>query len=228
MAGVPPRIDALAFDLDGTLIDTAPDICAALNAALVAQGLAAVALSAVRGWIGDGPDQLIERALAQQGIEMQPALHQALREGFDGATLATPMQRGGVFEGLEALLVGWQARLPMVVVTNKPTPLSRRVLEAAGLLHYFRAVFGADRPDLRKPGPALLQAAAAHLKVVPARLLMVGDSGNDLRCADAAGCPAVWVAWGYGRRDAPAGMEVLCADSPADLATHIELGRHCR
>ena len=217
------RIEAVAFDLDGTLIDTAPDIADALNHGLLAEGLAAVAPRDARAWIGDGPDMLIQRALDHLGVPATAPRRAALRAHFEAATLATPMARGAVFDGMTTLLEAWCGRAPMVVVTNKPTRLSERVLEAAGVRRYFDAVHGADHPEQRKPAPYLLEAAAAGLGVATAQLLMVGDSGNDLRCARAAGCPAVWVAWGYGAFAPPEGMDVQRVESPAELGATIRI-----
>ncbi len=203
---------AIAFDLDGTLIDTAPDIGAALNHALHAQGLPAVTFEHARAWIGDGPDRLIERALDHLNVTPSATRRDQMRAAFDAATLAAPLEHGRVFGGIAALLSRWAGVRPMAVVTNKPTALSRRVLDAAGLLGFFDGVHGADAPEQRKPAPALLLAAAAQLCVEPGALLMVGDSDIDLRCARAAGCPAAWVSWGYGTRP---------DDTVADGAWHI-------
>lgn len=214
---------ALAFDLDGTLVDTAPDIHAALNRALVWQGLTAVDAAQVRGWIGDGPDRLIERALHSQQVLPTPALGSALRAAFDAATLETPLAAGDVFPGIADLLARWHGRLPMAVVTNKPTALARSVLAAAGLLQHFDAVLGADRHEQRKPAPALLHEAARALGVPVARLLMVGDSQNDLLSARQARCPAVWVAWGYG--DAATAAAPPSRGPTPSVASVAELGR---
>ena len=194
-----PSILALAFDLDGTLVDSAPDIGHALNHALREAGLPGFALDRVRAWIGDGPDPLIARALAALGQgEADPALRTTLRAAFDQATLAAPLAHGTVFDGIDALLQQLQPRWPMVVVTNKPTALARAVLDAAGLLPRMAAVYGADVAALRKPAPAMLQQAAQQLGVAPQQLLMVGDSIADMGAAAAAGAPAVWAGWGYG------------------------------
>jgi phosphoglycolate phosphatase len=190
--------DAIAFDLDGTLIDTAPDISAALNTALAAAGLATVAQADARSWIGDGPQRLVRRALDHLGVGAHDTLVARLLEGFEAATLAAPMALGRVCAGIRSGLERWQRHLPLVVVTNKPGALSRRVLQAAGIAQHFGAVFGGDEASHRKPAPGLLLAAAAHCGVAPARLLLVGDSANDARAAAAAGCPYVWVEWGYG------------------------------
>ncbi|VTU31108.1 Phosphoglycolate phosphatase [Variovorax sp. PBL-H6] len=191
-------IEAIAFDLDGTLVDSAPDIRHALNAALEAAGLAHFDLDTVRAWIGDGPDALIAQALCRHEIDPDEAMHAQLRKTFDAYTLAAPLQSGGVFHGIAELVAGLARRLPMVVVTNKPTALARAVLRAAGLLPCLSGVHGADAADQRKPAPFLLLAAAQRLGVAPERLLMVGDAPPDLLAAQAAGCPAALVAWGYG------------------------------
>ncbi len=194
-----PSILALAFDLDGTLVDSAPDIGHALNRALHESGLQGFALDLVRTWIGDGPDPLIVRALAALGQgEPTAALRASLRAAFDRATLAAPLAQGRVYEGIDALLQKLQPRWPLVVVTNKPTALARAVLDAAGLRSRFAAVYGADAAALRKPAPAMLLQAARDLGVVPQQLLMVGDSVPDMGAASAAGAPAVWAGWGYG------------------------------
>lgn len=191
-------IRGLAFDLDGTLVDSAPDIGHALNRALQQAGLPAVEPVQVRAWIGDGPDVLIERALAALGMPPDAALRRMLRQDFDRATLAAPLAHGAVFDGIAALLQQLQPAWPLVVVTNKPSALAGAVLEAAALRPYFHAVYGADAPALRKPAPSMLQNAARTLGLPTAGLLMVGDSDADLRAAAAAGAPAAWVGWGYG------------------------------
>ncbi len=193
----PQRIEAIAFDLDGTLVDSAPDIHAALDAALTAVGLPHFDLATVRGWIGDGPDVLIGQALARLG-ESTPEVRQRMRREFDRHTLAAPLARGTVYPGVAETLAQLHGRLPLVVISNKPSVLGRAVLEAAGLLPLLAEVQGADTPALRKPAPTMLQAAARRLGLTPDRLLMVGDGPADLGAAQAAGCPVIWAAWGYG------------------------------
>lgn len=213
-----PPILALAFDLDGTLVDSAADIGHALNQALRESGLRGFALDRVRAWIGDGPDPLIARALAALGHgEPDPVLRAALRAAFDRATLAAPLAQGTLFDGIDALLQQLQPRWPMVVVTNKPTALARAVLEAAGLLPRVAAVYGADVAALRKPAPAMLQQAAQQLGVAPQQLLMVGDSVADMGAAAAAGAPAVWAGWGYGLLHALPSPPRWRIDRPAEL-----------
>ena len=224
-------IDAIAFDLDGTLVDSAPDIRVALNAALEEAGLERFDLDTVRAWIGDGPDALILQALRRQDLGGSEALRTRLRKSFDTATLAAPLKHGSVFEGIAELVDGLRRALPMVVVTNKPTPLARAVLDAAGLLQPMAGVFGADAAAQRKPAPFLLQAAARQLGVKPARLLMVGDGPADLLAAQAAGSPAALVAWGYGGHaalDAAAEAPAWRVATPQQLLLTVRESRAVR
>ena len=224
-------IAAVAFDLDGTLVDSAPDIGLALNAALSQEGLQRFDLDTVRAWIGDGPDVLIVRALAEQGMGLDHArvqdgtLQLRLRRAFDVATLAAPLAAGVVYSGIAELLAGLHQTLPMVVVTNKPTPLARAVLAAAGLLPYLKGVQGADTPALRKPAPASLLAAAQDLGVAPESLLMVGDGPADMLAAHAAGCPAALVAWGYGGHAVPPHLKPRHINTPQQLLAELLHGR---
>ncbi|HSI60805.1 MAG TPA: HAD-IA family hydrolase [Ideonella sp.] len=213
-----PRIQAIAFDLDGTLVDSAPDIRHALNSALTKAGLRPFDLDAVRAWIGDGPDTLIVSALTEQGIDPADSeLRARLRRSFDMTTLAAPLSLGTVYDGMADLMAAWQGSFAMVVVTNKPTPLARAVLKAAQLLPYLTEVYGADTRELRKPAPGMLHAAAARLAVPPAGLLMVGDGPADLLAAQAAGCPAALVGWGYGSHAVPEGLQPWRVKTPQQL-----------
>ena len=214
-------ISAVAFDLDGTLIDSAPDIGHALNTTLAAAGLRRFDLATVRRWIGDGPDALIARALEAQGMPADGvALRQTLRAGFDAATLAAPLAHGHVYPGIPDLLRQLSKhRYPLAVVTNKPTHLARAVVEAAGLMPWLSHVQGADATAQRKPSPLMLQTTATHFGVAPATLLMVGDAPPDMLAAWAAGCPAALVSWGYGAHAVPARLIPWLVDHPEQIST---------
>jgi phosphoglycolate phosphatase len=219
------RFDAIAFDLDGTLIDSAGGIAHALNAALADEGQPGFALDAVRAWIGDGPDALIARALATQALAPHNSYELAarLRRGFDAATLEAPMAGSGVFDGIEHVVAALALQRPLVVITNKPTALARAVLQQAGLLPFFEAVHGADTPPQRKPSPLLLRQATAALGVAPQRTLMVGDAAVDIAAARAAGCHAAWAGWGYGDAPAVDPAQMWRLASPHDLLLQLAL-----
>jgi phosphoglycolate phosphatase len=219
------RFDAIAFDLDGTLVDSAGGVAYALNAALAEADLAGFALDTVRSWIGDGPDALIARALATPALAAinNYELAARLRRGFDAATLRAPMAGSAVFDGIEATVAELAQRRPMVVVTNKPTALARAVLQEAGLLRFFEAVHGADLPLQRKPSPLLLRQAAHALGVAPARMLMVGDGAVDIAAALAAGSHVAWAGWGYGQMPDRAPADVWQLATPHELLLQLAM-----
>ncbi len=222
MATAMDPIRVVAFDLDGTLVDSAPDITHALNGALRLENLlkngAGFGVDTVRGWVGDGPDALIARALAFMRVRDRTLAHTdpaALRPAFDALTLEAPLSHGHVVPGMASALHELQRMCPLVVVTNKPRALACAVLDAGLLSGYFTAVYGADRHEDRKPAPALLLQAAHGLGLLPGELLMVGDALPDMDAARAAGAHAVWVAWGYGQGDPP--TDVQCIERPQQL-----------
>lgn len=219
-----PPIRALAFDLDGTLVDSAPDIGHALNEALRAAGLDGFDLPQVRQWIGDGPDLLIQRALQALGRDTPPHLQRTLRESFDRVTLRAPLAHGAVYDGVPALLQRLRGTWPLAVATNKPSRLARAVLDAAGILPCFSVVHGADSAAQRKPAPALLQRIAQELDVALPQLLMVGDSAADVGAAAAAGAPAAFAAWGYGATHALPAKPRWRVERPGDLLPLLGAG----
>ncbi|SDH81460.1 HAD hydrolase-like protein [Variovorax sp. OV700] len=219
---------AIAFDLDGTLVDSVGGVALALNTALYEADLPCFDLRRVRGWIGDGPDILIERAL--RAIDLQDVdtawLSARLRRNFDAMTLGLPFAECSIYAGVEKLLeqLG-QRNVPLAVVTNTPTVLARAVLEEAGLLGHFTTVRGADTTALRMPSPLSIEQAARELGTRPEHMLMIGDSASACQAACTAGCRAAWAGWGYGLLGSEQRDSVWRLDTPADLLVRMALPR---
>ena len=191
-----PRAEAVIFDLDGTLVASAGEIAAALNAALGELGLPPLEREAVASMVGRGVGVLVERALERHGavdIDHDDAV--ARFERHYAATVGTEAQLfEGVREGLEQLRA---ARIPMAVVTNKPRAFTVKLLERLDVAVYFDTIVAGDDGVRAKPAGDMLLAACRALGVQPSRALMIGDSDNDVRAAREAGC-AVWcVPYGY-------------------------------
>lgn len=200
------------FDLDGTLVDSAPDIHAALNRMLAARGIAPYSLAEVTRMIGDGAKVLVERAFAGRALPFDPAGHAdfVADDDISAARLTT------VFEGIPAVLdaldrAGWR----MAVCTNKPEGPARGLLASLGLGHRFAAIGGGDSFPTRKPDPAHLRATLAAAGSDAAHAVMIGDHHNDVAAAAGLGIPCVFALWGYGPRSMAA--ESALAERPSDL-----------
>ncbi|MET0661175.1 MAG: phosphoglycolate phosphatase [Steroidobacteraceae bacterium] len=193
-------IQAVAFDLDGTLIDTAPDLAAAANVMLVMLGARPVREHRVPALIGEGIDRFVWKVLEEsRGRQVaDTALHATAAALFRSLYRQRLFERSRVYpsvmQTLDALTF---ARRPMCCITNKESPFAVPLLEAAGLSEHFVMTVCADRAQDRKPAPNLLLAACTRLGVKPSRLLYVGDSRSDILAARAAGCRVVAVDYGY-------------------------------
>lgn len=192
-----PGIELLAIDLDGTLVDSAPDLACAVDAALASLELPAAGEQAVRGWIGDGIEVLVERALAATGGDPVTQLEPALAE-FTRVYRAQVYELSRLYEGVPETLAALAARgLALACITNKREAFARAVLEQAGILDAFDFVIGGDTLPAKKPDPLPLVTAAERAGTVPPRSVMVGDSHHDLHAAAATGFAFVWAAYGY-------------------------------
>lgn len=199
----------IVFDLDGTLVDTAPDLLRALNDTLAEAGLPLAPPEVVRGFVGHGARAMIERATAHMGAPTSAEEMPALVDRFiahyraDIARLSRPFP--GAVAALDALA---EAGATLAVCTNKRTDLSVRLLEALGLAGRFAAILGADAVPARKPDPGHFLATVAAAKGRAERSLMVGDTTADVEAAQGAGAPCIAVAFGY----APISADMLGAD----------------
>ena len=199
----PLSVRAVLFDLDGTLVDSAPDLTFAANKMLSALGYPPVNCSQVKGWVGDGVGSLVRRALttilgdvpAESLIEQSYVLFQRYyaESVYQHSTLYP-----GVHETLQTLK---SSGLALACVTNKPSRFTKLLLEKSGLTGFFGAVVSGDDLSLKKPDPAPLEFAAEQLGVPLTACVLVGDSTNDIRAAGAAGIPVLWATYGYAGQD---------------------------
>ena len=222
--------EAYLFDLDGTLIDTAPDLSNALNHALAAAGIAPVTEALTRHWVGHGVRAMLAAAFEHHDLEQQ-------EDRFEEfvAVLLTHYERHiadcsrpypSVVETLKAL----GERAPLAVVTNKPFRFTELLLEALDLTRHFATVIGGDTATKPKPAPEPALLACERLGSSPASALFVGDSATDVGCARAAGCPVVVYRHGYNHGIDP---DSLGADAVIDsfdelLGAPLDGGRASR
>lgn len=198
MPGRPLDGCVVAFDLDGTLVDTAPDLIGALNACLADEGLPPLPLDSARHLVGRGARYLLERGFADAGRTPDPARLPRLETRLVDLYRARIAEKSRPFPGcvdaLEALAADG-ARL--AVCTNKRTSLATPLLDALDLGRRFHTVVGGDLAPQGKPDPALLRLAVERAGGRLDRAVMVGDAATDTGAAKAAGVPCIVVDWGY-------------------------------
>ena len=188
----------IVFDLDGTLVDTAPDLIGALNAVLTREGVAALPLERARNMVGLGVRVLLDRGLAAERVRVSPVRFEQLYADFltlyESRIAAESRPFPGAAEALQWLARrGWT----LAVCTNKLEYLSRKLLGELGLLDRFAAVCGGDTFTVRKPQAEALLNTLARTGGDPRRAVMVGDSKTDLDTARNASVPIVGVSFGY-------------------------------
>lgn len=195
------NVDWLSFDLDGTLVDSVPDITFSLNQMLNCMGLPAINEVLARSWIGNGADLLIKRALHHvlASRPSQVRLEQARKYFFDAyqENIAT---KTVVYPGCMDLLdYITEKSIPMACVTNKPRKFTQAVLEKLSIARYFSALVCGDDLSTKKPDPAMILKAIEDMSSVPQNGYLVGDSYTDMAAARAAGAGAIYVSYGYNR-----------------------------
>jgi phosphoglycolate phosphatase len=188
----------VVFDLDGTLVDSAPDLVATLNIIFAREGLPPVPYDTARNLVGGGARSMIQRSLAAEGRKLDAAQVERLVEDFIEHYAAHIADRSRPFPGLEAALDELAAGgCRFAVCTNKLEWLAVRLLDALALSKRFVAICGADTFGLQKPNPDLLRRTIARAAGEPGQAVMVGDSLSDVATARAAGVPVVAVDYGY-------------------------------
>jgi phosphoglycolate phosphatase len=189
----------LIFDLDGTLIDSAPDLAHALNRLLAELGRPPLDLPAVRRMVGDGAPELVRRALAAGGANVDPSAMPELFERYRAFYLATATASTRAYPGVpETLTTLRAAGYRMVICTNKFQIPTMKILDFLGLTRFFDGVAGGDVVPARKPDPRHLLAALAFVDGAPDRAVMIGDGVNDVAAAKAASIPVMLLDSGYG------------------------------
>lgn len=199
----------LLLDLDGTLVDSVPDLAAALNRLIRSRGLAGFSEPEVALMVGDGVAKLLERAFAARGkLPDSAAIADYSADYLAHAATAT-RPYPGVEQALDELADdGWR----MAVCTNKPEAAARALLSALGLTRHFVAIGGGDSFPVRKPDPAHLLATLRAAGGVPELAVMAGDHANDVAAAHGAGLPCIFAAWGYGPPAMSAGADAVARD----------------
>ena len=194
-------IKFIAFDLDGTLLDSVPDLAVAADQAVQALGFPSVSEEQVRDYVGNGADVLIGRALSQS-LTINPDLNAELRakarvlfdDYYDQSGHKLSHLYPTVKETLEEL---HKAGFVMALVTNKPSKFVPDVLEKHGIAKYFVDVLGGDAFPEKKPNPIALNWLMEKHQIQPSEMLMVGDSKNDILAAKNAGCASFGLTYGY-------------------------------
>jgi phosphoglycolate phosphatase len=191
-------VRTVVFDLDGTLVDTAPDLINALNFVLDREGLPPVPLYSARNMIGGGARRLIERGLELEGRAASVGDITRLTDDFIAYYAEHIADVSRPFEGLESALDDLGKRgYRFAVCTNKLEWLSKLLLDRLGLSARFSAICGADTFGIAKPDPAILQQTVARAGGDISRAIMVGDAGPDIGVARRAGIPVIGVGFGY-------------------------------
>ena len=200
-----PAQRCAVFDLDGTLVDSAPDIHAALDRLMARRRLPGFARAEVVGMIGDGVRVLLERACTARGIALDEESFDHFMADYEANAAVLTQPFDGIPELLGALGdAGWR----LAVCTNKPEAAARVLLSGLGLDRHFSALGGGDSFPMRKPDPGHLRATLAAAGAAPDQAVMIGDHANDMLAARGAGVRAIFAGWGYGPQSMAGGAPI--------------------
>ncbi|ALM51794.1 phosphoglycolate phosphatase [Halomonas huangheensis] len=213
-------IGLVVFDLDGTLVDSVPDLTAAVDAALLEAALPMAGEDKVRRWVGNGSRVLIERALTDAlGEAPGEVFADTTHEQFLSYYAEHPCVQTRLYPGaIEAIKGFWVRGIPLFIVTNKPEAFVGPILETTGINGYFEGWLGGDSLPRRKPDPMPLLYACERFDVAPACSMMIGDSRHDVAAGKAAGFVTVAVPYGYNHGEPVSSSEPdLLVESLAQL-----------
>jgi phosphoglycolate phosphatase len=195
---LPQPFDALIFDLDGTLIDSAPDVCASVNRVLAENGRRQLTLDEAKDMVGWGGRVLVEKALATTGDAGTPEMIDSALEAFLVTYADRPAEHTSVYPGVIEMLETLKADgVKLGICTNKPTATTPPVLKAMGLDRFFEVISCGDAVPHKKPDGRHVLACIEQLGATPKTTAMIGDSENDISAAIDAGIRSVCVTFGY-------------------------------
>jgi phosphoglycolate phosphatase len=208
-------VRALIFDLDGTLIDSKCDLIHSVNAMLQKMGRQELPEQTISGYIGHGAPQLVTRALGSNATEEE---HQHALKFFLGYYEEHKMDTTCAYPGVAETLAQLRRKdLPMAILTNKPARISVRILDALGLAGYFRAIYGGNSFETKKPDPLGANTILGEFGATPQSAMVVGDSEVDIQTARNAGTLAAAVNYGFGVHDRTLYPADVYLDSITDL-----------
>jgi phosphoglycolate phosphatase len=199
----------LLLDLDGTLVDTIPDLEAALGRLMAGRNLPPFTQAEVKAMVGDGVPALVAKAFKARGVSPDAVAVVDFTADYERHVAIGSRPYPAVAETLQALAAeGWR----LAVCTNKPVQAARTLLEAVGLMPLIAAVGGGDSFPTRKPDPGHLLGTLALAGGCATSAVMVGDHHNDVLAARGAGLPSIFAAWGYGPASMAEGCDAVAGD----------------
>ena len=205
-----PKLRGLIFDLDGTLVDSAPDIRQALNATLAGQGRRHLTLDEVKSFVGDGMLTSLQRAFAATGAGLSNDESYRQFQNFISFYREQPAEMAQIYPQVRETLDGFlQDGVKLGLCTNKQETSTHRLLDELDLARYFTFVAGGDTFPVHKPHPDHVRGVIERLRVPAESCVMIGDSVNDVRAAQGAGIPCLVVTHGYGIDVAELGADGL-------------------
>ncbi|MBI3699730.1 MAG: HAD-IA family hydrolase [Afipia sp.] len=191
---------AVVFDLDGTIVNSLGDITSSINTLLAAYGHPLFSESAIREFVGDGMDALVERAFSARGVVFSPKERETAIRSYELTYGARLTDTTRPYAGVVAVISELRERgVSIGVCTNKAEDQAVSIVEGLGLRGYVDAIVGARRGRPAKPSPIPLLHTLEYLRVNAADAIMVGDSAVDVQCAKAAGVAVIGVSFGYSR-----------------------------
>ncbi|MRI58982.1 MAG: phosphoglycolate phosphatase [Epsilonproteobacteria bacterium] len=197
------------FDLDGTLIDSAPDLGTALNATLTDLGLRTHPLDLIRTWIGNGARELVARGLQASQAPMDQDLMAKALELFFAHYQKRLCHQTRCYDHVPSTLAYLSHKYPLALITNKPFAFVGPILQELGIDGYFQLILGGDSLEAKKPHPLPLLHACKYFGIDPNEAVMVGDSPTDMEAAKRAGVEFIALSYGYSQNSPLHATQIL-------------------